>query len=339
VDGQDRTLPNIFHLNPRFRDRSETIMKRRAFERQTRAIHRLLEGKDFRSTEEINRFIQPILDAGGPSLELPANVAPLERAQDMAWKAWDTSDPKDCVRMAEGALIICKDCADAYVILGYEAVADGDLNKARELFEKGIVAGKRTLGDKMFQENIGRFWGILETRPYMRAVLGRANVLQELGERDEAVKQYWELLRLNPNDNQGARYLLMDLLLEDGLDEDAWRLLKMHDDELSADWSYSRVLLEFRRHGDGPVSKKAFKDALEANRFVPLLILTGKGTTKKQPDCYEPGSVDEANCYIDGSKRVWKKNPAARKWLAHTISDFVRMKMETKGQKDYKKKS
>jgi len=336
-DARGRTPPKMFILNPRFRGLSDNIRKRRAMERENRALHRLIAGGSFQSTEEINRFIRPIIEAGGPSLELPPNATPLESAQDLAWKAWDTPDRKDRIRMAESALNICVDCADAYVILGNEAVVDGDLNKALELFEKGTTAGKHALGEKMFQENVGRFWGILETRPYMRAVLGLANALRDLGKRDEAVKHYREILRLNPDDNQGARYLLMDILLEDGLDEDAQRLLKEHGEEWTADWSYTKVLLEFRRHGDSPEARKALLEALNANLFVIELLLSGKGAPAKLPDCYEPGSMEEAACYVDGAMNVWKKNLAALYWLAQSISDM--MEMETSGRKGGKKRS
>ena len=32
-----------------------------------------------------------------------------------------------------------------------------------------VETGQRTLGEQFFKENRGHFWGILETRPYMRA--------------------------------------------------------------------------------------------------------------------------------------------------------------------------
>src|SRR5260221_8438810 len=66
-------------------------------------------------------------------------------------------------------------------------------------------------------------------RPYMRARLGLAQTLQSLGRDDEALNHYRELVRLNPNDNQGARYRLIVALLELDVDDDAGALLFFGD--------------------------------------------------------------------------------------------------------------
>jgi hypothetical protein len=81
------------------------------------------------------------------------------------------------------------------------------------LYEQGVAAGERALGQEAFQRDAGHFWGILETRPYMRARLGLARSLWTAGRRDEAVRHLQDMLRLNPNDNQGVRYTLAGFLL------------------------------------------------------------------------------------------------------------------------------
>jgi hypothetical protein len=50
----------------------------------------------------------------------------------------------------------------------------------------------------------------------MRARLALAQLLEQTRRVDEAVDHYLELLRMNRNDNQGARYLLITLLLNSG---------------------------------------------------------------------------------------------------------------------------
>lgn len=83
-----------------------------------------------------------------------------------------------------------------------------------ELYEQGVEAGERALGSEAFEEWEGHFWGILETRPYMRARHGLALCLWEAGESKKAIEHYTEMLRLNPGDNQGIRYVLAGCLLE-----------------------------------------------------------------------------------------------------------------------------
>lgn len=51
-------------------------------------------------------------------------------------------------------------------------------------------------------------WGVLEYRPYMRAIQYRADLHLDEGEKDKAMELYRLLLKMNPNDNQGARYTI-----------------------------------------------------------------------------------------------------------------------------------
>src|SRR5699024_11825512 len=82
------------------------------------------------------------------------------------------------------------------------------------LLHKAIHVGEKDLGKAFLLENKGHFWMIIETRPYMRAKAMYADFLYETGEEEEAFKQYEEMLRLNPNDNQGIRYILLTLYIE-----------------------------------------------------------------------------------------------------------------------------
>ena len=82
---------------------------------------------------------------------------------------------------------ISADCADAYVLLSEGA---RDAGEARRLLEQGVAAGERALGREYFEENAGHFWGLLETRPYMRARQGLAQILWAQGECDAAVAHF-----------------------------------------------------------------------------------------------------------------------------------------------------
>jgi len=135
-----------------------------------------------------------------------------EAAYELILKACETSGKKR-TRLALRALSISKDCADAYVFL---ADAEEDNTGALRLLEEGVRVGERALGKRVFRDCAGDFWLIFETRPYMRARFALALLLRDMGERDRAMETFTDLLRLNPNDNQGARYELATCLLEKG---------------------------------------------------------------------------------------------------------------------------
>ncbi len=54
-------------------------------------------------------------------------------------------------------------------------------------------------------------WGILENRQYLRTIHYYGLVLWREGQNTEAMDKFKLLLKLNPNDNQGARYLVAAL--------------------------------------------------------------------------------------------------------------------------------
>src|SRR4030042_2569219 len=90
---------------------------------------------------------------------------PLKKAQDIMYDAWEVTDPKRRVALARRALEISPDCADAYALLGEETASS--LTEALNLYRQGVEAGERALGKDAFEEDVGHFWGTLETRPYM----------------------------------------------------------------------------------------------------------------------------------------------------------------------------
>lgn len=241
----------------------------------------------------------------------------VDEAQEIMYDAWEAPTRQRAVALAKKALTISADCADAYNLLAEETAKS--LEEAIDLYRKGVEAGERALGKKTFKEDVGYFWGLLETRPYMRARAGLAQGLWEAGQREEAVNHYWDMLRLNPNDNQGIRDLLMPCLIELGRDKDAERLFEQHKEDGMAVWLYSRALLDFRKHGDSTVAGKSFRIALEENEHVPPYLLGRKRMPRSLPEHYSFGDDNEAVLYAHGNKTAWKVTPGAMEWLAAKV--------------------
>src|SRR5271165_6961048 len=165
------------------------------------------------------------------------------RAQDIMYDAWEEPSPRKRIALAHKALDVSPLCADAYVLLA--EVAAGSIEEARDYFTKGVNAGELALGAKGFREYAGHFWGFLETRPYMRARAGLAHTLLKLGDEDGAISHFRQMLRLNPNDNQGIRYSLAGCLLRRDEAAALNELLAEYAGEGSAFWLYTRALMAF----------------------------------------------------------------------------------------------
>lgn len=246
---------------------------------------------------------------------------PLERAQSVMYRAFQERDETRRVQLAREALDLSPDCADAYVLLAEHARSQ---KEGRRLYEQGVAAGQRALGPRAFDEYVGHFWGVLETRPYMRARLGLAEALWAGGLRDEAVDHLREMLRLNPNDNQGIRYILAGFLLYLDRDDDLAALLEEFPEEGSATWAYTRALLAFRRQGDTIESRRLLKAAKKVNKHVPDYLARKKTPPEDLPPYYGMGDENEAIIYVSSFLIGWKSTEGAIAWVRANLAPSKR---------------
>ena len=289
---------------------------RATLERTMADIGKILREQEFESAEEANAYLQELLTSGafdpGRPRRPPEEMTPLEQAQELMYEAWEAPDRR-AVQLARRALEISPDCADAYVLLAERAVT---VQEARGLYEQGVQAGERALGAQAFAEDAGNFWGILETRPYMRAREGLAQTLWLTGERPQAIAHCRELLRLNPDDNQGIRYQLMNFLLMAGSPADVEQLLAQYEDDSSATWLYSRALHAFLKEGSGRTSNRLLRDAMKYNPHVPQFLLGLKEPSDPSPAFMGFGDEAEATDYVSGALAMWLSYPDALAWLS-----------------------
>ena len=285
---------------------------RRGMEKMMADIGRLLEEHEFESIDEANAYMQQLMASGQP-LPTAEPETPLEEAQAVMYEAWDAKNPKQRVRLARKALAISEECADAYVLLAEESARS--IEEAQKLYEAGVQAGERALGAKAFAEYEGHFWGVMETRPYMRAREGLAACLWRLEQRAEAIDHYQEMLRLNPGDNQGIRHTLLPCLLEEGRESEAEQLLKAYDDDPTAMWLYTGALLLFWQEGASREATARLQEALKFNPHVPDYLLGRRRLPRQLPPYVGLGDETEAEYYVAQANHLWLRKEGAIDWL------------------------
>ena len=333
ASGKRRGRKKRSQTKPRYESQQEDVPlllpfgDPRAMERVSQDLGRLLAEREFGSIEEANAFLENMLREGGGRLpEAPAPTTPLEQAQDLIYEAFETESPRKRVQLAKKALKVSPDCADAYVLLAEESAKS--LQEAKDLYEKGVQAGERALGEETFEEEAGHFWGILETRPYMRAREGLATCLWELGEREEAIKHFWQMLELNPGDNQGIRYELAGWFLDEEMDEELGVLLQRYEEDASAFWVYTRALWMFRKEGATKEATTALKEAIETNPYVPLYLLGHKSLPGALPELIGFGDESEAVAYFARALSAWLRTPQALEWLRQNVDGRLLAEIE-----------
>jgi Plasmid pRiA4b ORF-3-like protein./ST7 protein. len=290
-------------------------------ERHLAALEQAIEEHGFKSADEINKFLEDMRASGG-SLELVPKT-PLDKAQEMIYEAWETPSRRQRVKLARKALKICPVCADAYLVLAEDAARN--IEEACELYRLGVKAGEQALGVETFSKLVGQFWGFLGTRPYMRARAGLADCLYQMGRYEEAVEHYWAMLRLNPNDNQGIRYLLAACLLVDlGNTESLLKLLQQYKGDITAVWYYTWALVTFIYQGDSAKARRRLKSALKQNPHVVPYLLFEKRLPKELPDYIGIGDETEAASYYADFGAAWHKTEGAIAWLELVLSEKQR---------------
>ena len=322
------TLPDLLEPQEEEERPAGLTLAWRVMERSMRAMGKLLAAGDSSSLQMDEEGILFL-----PSESLSAEPdTPEGRAEALLDHAYAARGRRG-VLLARQALEIWPDCADAYNLLAERAP---DPESAGRLFEQGMAAGERALGPAAFAEAAGHFWGVLETRPYMRNREGLAQSLVERKRYAEAAEHFQEMLRLNPEDNQGVRHSLVNVLIALDRDAEARELLDRYAEDRLALMEYPRALLRFRAEGDSSEARRALKRAVQANRLVPGVLLRTRATTPGFSS-FAPGRIEEATFYLILSLDTWAGTEGALDWLRKRTTLPPRPK-KSKAKKGRKKR-
>ncbi len=288
----------------------------RTNEKMLNDISRLIESKNPKTKAEIEAIIGSIMKNGGkiPKQESTA-VTAKEKAQDIINNAFEASTKNKQIKLAKEALEIYPDCVDAYLII---AENETDiLGKTYPLLCKAVEAGRRDLGEKIFSEVKGHFWGYTKTRPFMRAMSDLSDCLVFMKKYDEAIAVAKEMLELNPGDNQGMRYNLLTMygLAKKYTEMENLLNQKEYKDDVFAGWAYGRVLISYIKNGDCKLTETAIKEAMKVNKYIPEYFAFYEDIPKQMPSSYSMGSREEAMIYVMLNIGVWIQASQALKSL------------------------
>lgn len=277
------------------------------------AMHQLLEGKDFSNIDEANAFLATLTGHGlERALEDNPPANPKWRAQEIAYQAMEAASAHEAAELAGQALDLDPDCVDALCTLAHSTCAS-EMERIAKLREAVEVA-ERTLGERFIKKNRGHFWGIIETRPYMRARLDLGIQLIEAGGEEEGIAHLQALLDLNPNDNQGVRELLLPMLLLFEDLEHARVLLARYSDEYSAIFKWGRTLERYLS-GDLVEAQRCLAEARFQNAHVEKYLTGKRAEPRYLPDAYSPGQESEARHCAFFLAVTWRLHPTAVEWL------------------------
>ncbi|KAF9007115.1 hypothetical protein BDQ17DRAFT_1351458 [Cyathus striatus] len=230
--------------------------------------------------------------------------------------------------------------------IGLAILLSKDKKTAITILKSAEIKGKENLlkqfGPKCFDddgEQVGHFWEILDTRPYMRVLKNLAEIYNDNKQHKESADAIIEMLRLCPGDNLCNRVWLGSHLLRIGRDADALyfaqvrlieaeyvsliqggtafkpparKLIPVSEEDR---YKYSRcallytaALASFRLWGDCPESQQYLKLAARSNPLILLKVL-GKIRQPEKPN-QDPrvlNGPEDAHDYLWLTQDLWMK--------------------------------
>lgn len=183
-----------------------------------------LHENEITDEDSMNRLCEQFLkehDLDTPDLK---NTEP-ETADDYLELADRAMSKKKCVEYLRKALELEPENVDVQLqLIGHTlgGKSDQQLPALQELMDS---AAKQLEQEGCFQEDVGAFWDVLETRPYMRVCYAYFEALIACGMMRRAIDVGQRLLELCENDNLGVRYQLMHLYV---FMEDEMHALALH---------------------------------------------------------------------------------------------------------------
>lgn len=273
-------------------------------------LKRLMDAANLKTEADYDRFIKEFTGKTIPVFEKEA-LSPQEQAQDLIYQAVEEDNLIVADRLIYQALQLDKDCVEAYEVMGDMAASP---MLSLTFYQMAVDKARKKLGEKFFQKNKGHFWGLHETRPFMRCLKNCAECLYMLEQKEEALTIFFELLSLNPNDNQGIRDQAGLYCLELGKIDQFERLNEQYREDATAFHHFNAALGEFMKFGDNAVSRHALTSAHELNKHI-IKLMFSKKELPALPEFYGFGDKNEAIYYCTLAKGVWYNVPGAIGWL------------------------
>lgn len=133
-----------------------------------------------------------------------------DKAHDLFEEALETYNPTRAKKLLKNALELYPDFLDAKAEL---ASYTSNTQKRFKEYEKLENEERKNLEEQGFfdEDAIGSFYGILETRPYIRLLFRTATEYREMCAYRKAMEVYERIIELNENDNTGSRFELMGI--------------------------------------------------------------------------------------------------------------------------------
>ncbi len=227
-------------------------------------------------------------------------------------------------KRAEGVL---RDVIDSYpehidAIHHLAVILDRGRRKeeAKQLWEQAVDLGKKCFPTNFKPGEDKLEWGWLENRPFLRAYYGLGLVFLREERFQEALNVFKDIINLNPNDNQGARALVIECYLALKNPEGVLSVRKQYENDCMVDTVYGEVLALFQLNRLAE-AKKALKEAIKYSPLVAkeLVKLKHPPVTPSSSYGVAVGGPDEAYEYWESCGKFWEETEGAVEFIKNNM--------------------
>ncbi len=244
--------------------------------------------------------------------------------QDQVYEAIDKAEEdqnEQAIAKLEDVLGQAPDFIDAMYYYGLVLHDSGRYEEAKNVWQRVVDLGFKALPDTFSFGEDRLEYGWVENRPFLRCYqsLGMAHFMES--QYEKALEIFENLLKMNPNDNQGIRGMLIEVAFVLNQPQKVLDVCSAFRDDALADTLYGRVLAELQL-GHKENGRKYLEEAHEITPLVAEELLKKRHTRPKNMEegMITIGGADEAFDYWERFGAFWKQTPGA--------IDFVREVVE-----------
>ena len=241
-------------------------------------------------------------------------------------KAYEATNGDDVKKYANKALELDENCIDAALLLLELKNLDIEEYKINleELINKESVHLKNK---EMFKEdNMGNFYMIIETRPYMRANFELFGTLVALGKNRCAAKLGEQMIVLNNSDNLGLRYHLLGIyaLLEEK--EKAEQLYKACGEDSAI--TLLPIIALYYKLDDLKKAKEYLRLLYKKNSNIVKIFLDEVNYDELEMydrvDGYTVGSIEEVYEALEIGAGVYLATAGLKYWISQELRKLIK---------------
>ncbi len=238
-----------------------------------RAFHEFMDknADDDMTEDDFNRLSKQFINEYNGQIRMNVTEKSAKTSADYLELAENTIGKTKKLQYVKKALELDPENFDAEMLL--ISLSCKTINETLAKYEEAVerATGIMKKNGLMNKEDIGEYWLIFETRPYMRLRFEYVDLLIACGMYRKAADECKELLRLCKTDNLGVRYTLMHVYAHLEMENEALRLFKKFDDGKDTQMLLPLTILYYKV-GKLDIAKKYLTELAAINKDTKKFI-------------------------------------------------------------------